>query len=152
MDTFADDVMEFDQPFHVVRFDVHEGIDAVVGLRIAGEDILHRIAVLQESVDPLLQQLVGQDLLMGRAVSRREDADAFSQATVKAVGPGVNHAENLRRIFYPVEKRLVQRGADGTGITLEHPFVLLLGKQLGLCLVIVQQSRRRSPCADASAQ
>ena len=89
VDPFADDVVELDEPVGVVPLDVHEGIDAVVGLGILGEDVLHQVAVLEGAVDPVLEHVVGEDALAHGLVAGGEDADPFAQAPVEAIWAGV---------------------------------------------------------------
>ncbi|MDZ7598270.1 MAG: hypothetical protein U5J82_08285 [Desulfobacterales bacterium] len=51
VDALADDVVQLDHALGVVALDVHQGVDAVVGLGIAREDVAHLVAVLKGAVD-----------------------------------------------------------------------------------------------------
>ena len=45
VDAFADDVVQFDQPLDIVGLDIHQGVNAVVGLGVARIDVSNLVAV-----------------------------------------------------------------------------------------------------------
>ena len=83
--------MQFYQTVYIVGFDVHEGVDAIVGLGVAGEDIFHLVAVPEQPVDSALKHGVAHDVLPHGPVAGIEDADALSQPSVEPVGPDIQH-------------------------------------------------------------
>ncbi len=131
--------MQLDEPFGVVPLDVHQRIDAAVGLGEAREEVAHQVAVAQQVVEAVLQHRVGQHRLLARAVAGVEDADAVAQPAVEAVGTGIEHLENVMGVAQSVEQRLEKRRADGAGLVLENPFVFLAGEELPLALVVAEE-------------
>ncbi len=110
VDALADDVVQLDQALGVVGLDVHQGVDAVVGLGVLAEKVLDLVAVLQDPVDLLLDQGVGEHLLAQGLVAGVEDADALPQPPVEPVGPRVERLKDLPGAFEPVEQR-ISRGS-----------------------------------------
>jgi len=114
VDTFTDVLVEFDEPFGIMGLDVHEGIDAVVGLGILGKNVLDLIGVPQEPVDPALEHGIGENILAQGPVSGVEHADPFSQTSVEAVGTSTDHLKNLVGTPEFIQKRFIQGGTNRT--------------------------------------
>jgi hypothetical protein len=145
VDPLADDVVQLEKPLRVVRLHVHEGVDAVVGLGEVGEEVLHLVAVPKKEVDLPLQHVVGEDVLLHRLVAGVEDCDPLAEPAVEAVGTHLDHAEDLGRVLEPRRKGLEDGGADGAWRVAEDPVVLLLGEELPLEGIVLEQVVEEGP-------
>ncbi len=132
VDPFADDAVQVGEPLPVVGLDVHEGIDAVVGLGVPGVQVFDAVAVPEDRVQLVLEERVGDDPGPGQAIPRIEDADALPESPVELATAGEDHGKHFAGQIEEVQKRLVEGHADGTGLIPEYPFVLLVRKELPL--------------------
>ena len=139
MDPFTDDVVQFQQPFNVITLDVHQSVDAVVGFGEVGKNILNLVAVMQQAVNPPLQHLVAENILLDDPIPRIVNTDPFTELAAETIMTGKQQLQNQLRIFQATEQGLVNRRANRTGRVTENPFILLLGKQLPFYFVILEK-------------
>jgi len=52
--SLADNIVQLDEPVHIMRFDVHQCIDSVVGFGITGIEIVDLVAVPEKAVQTVL--------------------------------------------------------------------------------------------------
>src|SRR6185369_632033 len=102
---FADDVVQLQQPLRIVRLDIHQRIDAVVGLGKTGVEIMHLVAVTKNCIDLPLQQFIREDVLSHRPVPGVENSNPLSQPAIELVAAGMYHTEN-----FPCRRQSMKEG------------------------------------------
>lgn len=103
------------------------------------------IAVFEYFVDAPLKHGVGHGGLTHGSVARVEYADTLAQTAVEMVRPDIDHFEDFFRAVKFVQKRLVERTADGAGLVSENPFIGLVRKEFPLELVVFEQIVEKLP-------
>ncbi len=104
MNPLADNVVKLYQTFDIMGFDIHEGIDAVVGFCISGKNIFYLIAVLEKAVYPFLKHGIAQNAFFSGSVTGVENTDTFSEPSVEAVRPRIQHLEYFYRASQAVQQ------------------------------------------------
>ena len=108
VDSFTDDVVQFHEPFGVIRLHIHQRINAVIGLGVAGVQIPDGRSIPQQGVEPVLEMFVTQNIYPQCFVTRIEYGDPLPQAAIEAVWPGVNHAIHIQGGGKPLDERVEQ--------------------------------------------
>ena len=78
MNAFTDDVVQFDQAFDIVGFDIHQGVDAVIGFSVAWIVVFYLVTVPKKAIDTALEDVIGEHIFFGGSVSGVEDADSHA--------------------------------------------------------------------------
>jgi len=66
-------------------FDVHEGIDSVVGFRIPGENVSDLVTIPEQSVNSTLEHGIVHNVLLHGLVAGVENTNPFSESPVELV-------------------------------------------------------------------